>query len=138
MRAPWYKKLNPIWWFGNDTEETVDEATWYRPEWPRWRRWLYWNVFRNPTQNFRSFVLGVQDKNYTATGRAPVLTVQRDDLDPPESGWQWCVLHGGDLFVPRAFLCYCGSIIFYVGWQPTGFFGAKLNFRRKAASSCRR
>lgn len=30
---------------------------------------------------------GVQDRNYTVVGRTPVLTVQRDDLQPPERGW---------------------------------------------------
>jgi hypothetical protein len=51
--------------------------------------------------NLRAFVIGLQDKNYTVTGRAPVMTVQRNDLEPPETGWQWCVLYGGDLWVPR-------------------------------------
>jgi hypothetical protein len=131
-RVPLHKKFNPIWWFRNDTEETVHEATWYRPEWPRWRRWLYWTAFRNPAQNFRAFVIGVQDKNYIVTGRAPVLTVQRDDLEPPESGWQWCVLHRGNLLVPRVFVSYSGRIVFYAGWQPTGFFGVKLIFRTRS------
>jgi hypothetical protein len=22
-------KLNPLWWLGNDTEQTVDQAEWY-------------------------------------------------------------------------------------------------------------
>jgi hypothetical protein len=33
-------------------------------------------------------VFGVQDRNYTVIGRHPVLTVQRDDLQPPERGFQ--------------------------------------------------
>ena len=34
---------------------------------------FYWNFLRNPLQNFRCFVIGVQDRNYTVTGRAPVM-----------------------------------------------------------------
>ena len=44
-RKSWYLKINPVWWFMNDDEQTVDQADWYHPEWPYWRRWLYWNVF---------------------------------------------------------------------------------------------
>src|SRR5262245_40015028 len=109
----WSKKLNPIWWFGNDDEQQVADAAWYRPEWPQWRRELYWNYFRNPLQNFRAYVIGVQDRNYTVTGRAPVLTVQRDDLDPPEYGWQWSIIW---LPIPAPFVSYAGThIIWYVG-----------------------
>jgi hypothetical protein len=122
---PWYKKINLIWWFENDDNQTVDEAPWYHPEWPEWRRKLIWNVFRNPLQNFRSFVIGVQDRNYTVTGKAPVLTVQRDDLQPPETGWQWCILH---TLIPLPFVSYSGSkYLWYAGWQPNGFFGFKFN-----------
>lgn len=125
-RKPLAQKLNPIWWFGNDDEQQLPD--WYQPTWPYWRRWLYWNVLRNPLQNFRAFVIGVQDKNFLVTGRSPVLTVQRDDLAPPEHGWQWCYLHGGELRLPRAFVSYSGRrVTWYLGWQPSGFFGAKFN-----------
>jgi hypothetical protein len=56
-------KLNPLWWLGNDTEQTVDQAEWYHQDWPEWRRSLGW-ALRNPLQNFRAFVIGVQDRNY--------------------------------------------------------------------------
>src|SRR6266550_3998029 len=115
VKQPWYKKINPIWWFQNDTEQTVDQASWYHPDWPEWRRKLMWE-FRNPLQNFRAFVVGVQDKNYTVYGKAPVLTVQRNDLAPPEDGVQYCFVMG---FLP--FWSYCkGRFVFYIGWQPTG------------------
>jgi hypothetical protein len=95
-RAPLRQKMNPMWWFMNSAEQTVDEAPWYRPAWPYWRRRLYWSL-RNPLQNLRAFVLGVSDRNYNIKGRAPVMCVQRNDLLPPETGFQWCVLHRGDL-----------------------------------------
>jgi hypothetical protein len=34
-RVPLIKKLNPIWWFRNDTEQSADAAPWYHPEWSR-------------------------------------------------------------------------------------------------------
>src|SRR5262245_12793842 len=123
MKKPAVKKLNPIWWFGNDDEQQT--ADWYHPEWPRWRRDFYWNFLRNPLQNFRCFVIGVQDRNYTVTGRAPVMTVQRDDLGPPERGFQWCVIH---TLIPLGFLSYSGKhVVWYIGWQPSGIFGVKFN-----------
>lgn len=126
VRKPWYKKINPIWWFQNDDEQTVDAASWYRPGWPHWLRWLVWNVLRNPLQNFRAFVIGVQDKNYTVTGRAPVLTVQRNDLTPPESGFQWCVCW---TLIPRPFVSYSvgANAAVQIGWQPNGFFSLKID-----------
>jgi hypothetical protein len=134
-RSPvsWRKKLNPLWWFANDFEEQLPD--WYRPEWPRWRRQFYWQFLRNPLQNFRAVVLGVCDRNYTVTGRAPVMAVQRNDLPedqslPRETGWQWCVLYGGDLRAPAAFVSYSGvRLVWYVGWQPSGFAGFKLTIR---------
>src|SRR5215475_4724209 len=123
-RKPLSKKLNPIWWFQNDDEEQT--GPWYKPEWPQWRRDFYWNFLRNPLQNFRCYVVGVQDRNYSVWGRAPVMTVQRNDLQPPESGFQWCVLAIGLLRLP--FVSYSGRrVVWYAGWQPSGFFGAKFN-----------
>jgi hypothetical protein len=84
-----------------------------------------WNVIRNPAQNFRAYVVGVQDRNYTVVGKQPVLTVQRDDIG--QLGWQWCLIM---LLLPRPFVSYSGTkIVTYLGWQPTGFFGAKLVFK---------
>jgi hypothetical protein len=123
--VPLRKKLNPIWWFGKDLEQTLAEAAWYMPDAPQWKRRLFWE-FRNPLQNFRAVVIGVGDRNYKVTGKAPVLAVQRDDLDPPETGWQWCVIRLGLLLLP--FVSYSGPrLVCYAGWQPSGFFGFKFN-----------
>lgn len=125
------KKFSVFWWWMNEGEQTVDSAPWYHPEWSYWRRWIYWNLFRNPLQNLRNYVIGVGDKNYKVLGRKPVWTVQRNDLDPPETGFQWCVLYSGDLWVPRAFISYSGThTVWYLGWQPNGFFGAKFNLHK--------
>jgi hypothetical protein len=117
-RVPLIKKLNPIWWFGNDTEQSADEAPWYHPEWSRARRYFYWNFLRNPLQNFRCFMIGVQDRNYVVTGRYPVLTVQRDDLVSREYGFQCSVIW---LLVPRPFISYSGKyVVWYVGTSADG------------------
>lgn len=130
-RKPLSKKLNPLWWVQNDDEQTIDEAPWYLPDRSRWWRWLCWNVFRNPLQNFRAYVVGVQDRNYTVIGKVPAETVQRDDLNPPEKGWQWCFLRlSWWQWLP--FFSYSGKrITGYFGWQPSGFFGTKLVVRFK-------
>ena len=126
-RGPLRKKMNPVWWFMNSSEQTVDVSPWYRPALPYWQRWLYWSI-RNPLQNLRAFVLGVSDKNYSVIGRAPMMCVQRNDLLPPETGFQWCMLHAGDLRLPRVFVSYSGErVIWYFGYQPSGFFGCKFN-----------
>jgi hypothetical protein len=128
IKVSLWQKCNPLWWALNTTEQTVDDARWYLPERPYWWRWLCWNVFRNPFQNLSCFVIGVQDKNYTVTGREPASCVQRDDLRPPELGWQWCMLHGGDLWWPRPFVSYSGKRNrWYAGWQPSGFARVKVN-----------
>ena len=125
---PWGKKLNPLWWFGNDTEQQLSEAPWYRPEWPEWRRKLYWYYLRNPLQNFRAAVIGVRDRSFKVTSKAPAWTIQRNDLG--ETGWHWNVLHGGDLWVPRPFVSYAGTrVVWYAGWNTFGFFGVKFNLR---------
>lgn len=136
---PLLDKLNPIWWFGNDSEQTVDQAPWYHgpdttvpgymgPPWPEWQRTLYWNVFRNPLQNFRAYVLGVQDQNYTVhvlAGNPDPNVVQRNDVN--EFGWQVSVLKFNN-GVHLPWVSYSGNkVVLAAGWQPSGFFGLKLN-----------
>jgi hypothetical protein len=127
VKVSLWLKFNPIWWFFNDAEQNLAHAEWYNSDLPQWQRAVLWNL-RNPLQNFRAFVAGVADKNYTVRGRSPVMTVQRNDLFAPETGWQWCVLAGGDLWFPRFFVSYSGErVVWYFGHQPTGFWGAKFN-----------
>jgi hypothetical protein len=126
---PWYLKINPLWWFLNDDEQRVEDAPWYQPEWPNWLRQVVWNI-RNPLQNFRAYVIGVSDRNYEVAGRAPVMTVQRNDLVPPERGFQWCVIRLGLLRLP--FVSYSGKrVVWYVGHQPSGFWGVKFNLHQE-------
>jgi hypothetical protein len=136
-RKPWTSKINPVWWFMNDDEQRVEDAPWYRPEWPGWFRFVVWNLLRNPLQNFRAYVVGVSDRNYVVRGRAPVMTVQRNDLVPPEYGYQWCVIELRWLRLP--FVSYSGRhVVWYAGWQPSGFFGCKFNLHRSDVSNWER
>ena len=130
VRKPWRLKINPIWWFANDDEQQLADAPWYRPGWPQWRRGLYWYYLRNPCQNLRAYVLGVSDRNYEVWGPPAVMVVQLDDLDPPRRGLKWSVIRLGRLRLP--FASYSGKrIVWQLGWQPSGFLGAKLNVRHK-------
>jgi hypothetical protein len=108
-RAPLRKKMNPVWWFMNSSEQTVDEAPWYRPALPYWQRWLYWSI-SDPLQNLRAFVLGVSDKNYSIIGRAPVMCVQRNDCPrrPASSGACCTPATPG----PLGFFSYSGEQLF--------------------------
>lgn len=120
------KKLNPLWWFGNDFEEQL--PGWYHPEWPNWRRELYWTYLRNPLQNLRAAVIGIEDKTFKVVSPSPAWTIQRNDLFPPETGWHWNICYGGDLWVPRPFVSYSGKrVVWYAGWNTFGFFGFKFN-----------
>ena len=87
----------------------------------------------NPLQNFRCYVIGIQDRNYSVVGREPVLTVQRNDLQPPENGFQWCLIKTR---LPRPFLSYSGKrFIWQIGWQPSGFAEIKFNLHRPGGYS---
>jgi hypothetical protein len=60
------------------------------------------------------------------------MCVQRNDLNPVETGWQWSVIKLAALRLP--FVSYSGKkVVWYIGWQPSGFFGAKFNLHSKQA-----
>jgi hypothetical protein len=63
-------------------EQNLADADWYKSDLPQWQRAVLWNL-RNPLQNFRAFVAGVADKNYTVRGR------------------RRCKVHGGKSTGPR-------------------------------------
>lgn len=124
---PLSQKLNPVWWFGNDDEQTLDQAPWYMPGAPEWLRVICWNA-RNPLQNFRAYVVGVQDRNYSVqvvTGNPDPNVVQRNDVG--EKGFQVAKLKFSN-GVTLPWVSYSGKrVTWYAGWQPSGFFGVKFN-----------
>jgi len=111
---PLSKKLNPLWWFGNDEAQPGDGFV-----------YLY---VRNNLMNFKRFVIGLGDRDHWVTGKVPALTVMRSDLS--ERGWQWSFIWIGRVpLLP--FVSYSGMRVeWYFGWQPWGEFSAKFNLLR--------
>ena len=111
--VPWYKKINPIWWFGNDECKPTD-SFWYC-------------YLRNPLQNLRKYVLGVADRTRTITGPAPAgLNLWLDDPSLGKTGWKWAITMG---FLP--YISYSGAngYAFYLGWLPNdGRLGYRMTW----------
>jgi hypothetical protein len=129
---PWTVKINPLWWLvGPDgwSEPEVNNGEPYLPDVQNiWLRRFYWFFCRNPLMNFVGYVIGVEDRNYTVTGSAPVLATTGRDTLPQQMGWRWAVLSTKWLRLPFVSF-YNGSVEFYAGWRPaSGGFGFKLVF----------
>jgi hypothetical protein len=128
---PWTKKTNPLWWLvGPDGWEVpeINNGEPYLPEVKNiWLRRFYWFFCRNPMMNFVGFVIGVEDRNYTVTGTAPVLRTTGRDCDPQQFGFRWAVLKVGK-WVRLPYVSYWnGKVEFYLGWRPhSGGFGLKF------------
>jgi hypothetical protein len=126
VRQPIWIKLNPVWWFLNDDEP--DPPEWQLPGKPFVLRQLSWYL-RNPLHNFGKYVLGVRDRNYTVVGAAPVYATIWSDVDPAKTGWKVSTIYLDGLRLP--FVSYENdSVIWYAGWQWSGFFGFKLNIKK--------
>jgi len=125
VKRPIWKKLNPVWWFLNEDEP--DPPDWQLPGMPYIIRQLSWYV-RNPLHNFGKYVLGVCDRNYTVIGTAPVYATTWSDIYPAQTGWKLSTIHLGKLRLP--FISYAGEhVLWYAGWQWSGFFGFKFNIK---------
>jgi hypothetical protein len=124
-RRSWLKKLNPIWWFGNDEDPAPTD--WYMPSKPTWLRYMMWYI-RNPLRNFSNYVVGVTDRPHYVTGPQPAMANLWTDIDPTHFGWKWSV--SSTKFLRLPFCSFENAyVIFYAGWQPYGFFGFKLNLK---------
>jgi hypothetical protein len=116
------------WMFRNDYEQNLAEAPWFEPTKPQDERERDW-ALRNPLQNARLFVWGWADRNYEVEvleGRFDMpLLVQRDDIG--EVGTQKCKLTLLDGSETRTFTSYSSKkLLWYLGTQPSGFYGAKF------------
>jgi hypothetical protein len=136
---PWTKKINPLWWLvGPDgwNAPDVNNGVPYLPGVTNvWLRRFYWFVCRNPLMNFVGFVIGVEDRNYSVTGSAPVLLTTGRDGHPQQFGWRWAIISTKWLRLP--YVSYWGGRVeFYLGWRPaSGGFGLKLVFPSGAVQS---
>jgi len=121
-----WRKMNPVWWFGNADEPLAPE--WYRPG-KRGRNFM-WHL-RNPCHNFDNYVIGVADKPFRRAGRYP------EAISNPHGGWNWAVCRYKWLRLP--FIAYDrGRFHFYCGWRERGNFGIKLNFSQGKEASARK
>ena len=114
---PWIKKINPLFWFGNDEASAQGNTFVYK-------------YLRNFMQNFRWYVIGVVDRDHSVTGLAPAACNLWSDLTPPLTGWKWAIVSG---WLP--YVSYSGrktdrgdGFVFYLGWQPRGGFGGRLTW----------
>jgi hypothetical protein len=114
---PWYKKINPLWWFGN-ANDPVDRVNAdgspahpkIAPGKPLWWRKVVW-AFRNPLHNFCFFVIGLSDRRYLIN----------DGEIWPNEGQKW------NIRLP--FISYRGKKWeWYIGWRNGRNFG--LNFTK--------
>ncbi len=99
------KKLNVLWWFGNDVDPvsgfTHDEFFGSKP---LWFRKIMWGI-RNPLQNFNNFVIGFRDKqDIVSQGTLWPLAGRRVKFQPPLLSYRWWLIEG------------------HVGWNPGGKF----------------
>lgn len=131
VAIPWSTKLNPIWWLQTGgvgstwVAPTINNGVPYLPSVSNQlvRNILWW--FRNPAGNFMGYVIGIEDKNYTVRGSAPVLLTTGGDASPPVRGWRWAISTYAWDFYP--YVSYYGAIEFYLGWRPaSGGFGLKI------------
>jgi hypothetical protein len=114
-----YDKLNPVWWFGNADEPLPPE--WYRLD--EKLRVLKWRL-RNPLHNFTHYVIGVEDKTFSRSGKFP------ERNSDPRGGWN--IAMGRRVLVPLPFVsCERSWCTFYFGWRNHGAFGLKLAFHRQ-------
>jgi hypothetical protein len=57
------------------------------------------------------------------------MTIQRDDLCPPELRWQWSIIQL-NCGVMLPFFSYSGKrLVIQCGWQPFGYAESKINWR---------
>jgi hypothetical protein len=128
VEQPIWKKLNPVWWFLNEDEP--DPPEWQLPGKPYLIRQLSWYA-RNPLQNFGKYVVGVRDRNFTVIGTAPVYATNWSDVERNKKGWKFSIIHLGWLRLPYASY-EDEQVIWYAGWQWSGFFGFKFNLKNSS------
>ena len=128
VAQPTWKKLNPVWWFLNDDEP--DPPDWQLPGKPYLIRQLSWYA-RNPLQKFGRYVIGVSDRNYIVVGTAPVYATNWSDVEPGGTGWKTSTIHLG--WLRLTYVSYESEhVLWYAGWQWSGFFGFKFNIKNSA------
>jgi hypothetical protein len=110
-RIHFYDKLNPIWWCRNLGEPIA--PAWYRPG-EKHRNLKY--HLRNPGDNFCSYVIGIEDKQFIRSGHYPEYTSN------PHGGLNFAICRRCLLVLP--FVDWrLNKFEFYLGWRTNGSFG---------------
>ena len=111
-KIPWYKKINPLFWFGNYNDPILkDNHPNFHPTKPLWIRKLLWGL-RNPLHNFFFFVIGLEDPKVIVTYGSQW----------PKPGQKW------NIILP--FFSYKGkSWEIYLGWRNGTCLGAALRHK---------
>jgi hypothetical protein len=121
---PWTKKINVIWWFGNEFDPIENEPQMW-PTLPLWQRRILW-ALRNPMENFNRYVIGILDRDPVVVGEStPLLGSFAVSggwayyrIKPRTAKWAWrpgLSYEGGN-----------GNLQLFVGWKHDGPFGAAL------------
>lgn len=139
-RFPWYKKINPVWWFMNADDPIVPDNEFV--DQPQWLRKLKW-AFRNPLHNFTFYVIGVADEEVVCYTTYPGKVF--GPVGTWNIGYVLCVRTGkrynfrsyiGDIdssgnYFPNFIKwiikkMYGNNVKYYIGWRERGNWGFKL------------
>jgi len=123
-KIPLYKKLNPLWWFGNEDDGWCSEkdkgmAWWRVRECPNGCTLLCklkWFI-RNPMHNFFFYVIGFADEK--------VITEKGYTFWNPEGGFNFAIrVPKSKPYIKLPFVSYRGTTWeWYIGWRERGNFG---------------
>ena len=109
-------KLNPNWWRKNSDEPL---PWWWKPEASLSERKRTW-FFRNPMHNFNNYVIGVSDRHLHVRG------LNAHSIWNDEGPFNLTLTQSGPLIHLPMISRRGPWLEWYVGWRPTGSFGAAL------------
>lgn len=123
-----WKKINPLWWFGNEDDGWFGDDRWRNGRKPSLALAITW-FFRNPLHNLTFYVLGIADHDRTFYSTKPW---GRRTPDGGATGFSFHVVIAKNGFLPLPMIAYVGEKHgWYIGWRPYGSFGISLNFAKK-------
>lgn len=120
-RIGFWTKINLWFWITNDWDP--EPPDWHDSGKSKFWRYFTWYVVRNPGENFKRWVLGLGDRNYTVRlwGDSWWTTANTTD-----NNWEIGYLKHEGFYFP--WMNYSSRrFTVYVGWQPVGVAAIKLN-----------
>ena len=125
-KIPWYKKLNPLWWLGNEDDGPCGDPNWFKKNCNskcNLKCKIKW-FFRNPFHNFMFYVIGVADKKCE---KKP-----EHIWSPKGYGIYKDYTKCGKIKLP--FISYKsknGKFETYIGWRERGNFGISFRIHKE-------